>query len=241
MSDDPKDPKKLNFAALVERLGQSNGVTSNELETRDRLDHEAMQMALLPHRLDDWGVESKDKKIILHRPEAKPWRETPATKWARWMAENPETRTLTLWGAGGCGKSLAASLWLTFAARRPIRAHPRMGDTWEWDVRCKFASPGELHRRYGSFQARDQGWAEDLRTARAVVLDDVGTVAYDIRGQLFDVIYERNRRDLLTVITTNLDPESEVFAQRLDLRVVDRIRESGRFASCGSENLRRQP
>jgi hypothetical protein len=76
--------------------------------------------------------------------------------------------------------------------------------------------------------------------ARLLVIDDLGAEYLDAKGffaSLFDELLDaRYGGKLPTVITTNLDAAG--FATRYGVRIVDRIRESGRFINCGNTSLR---
>ena len=76
--------------------------------------------------------------------------------------------------------------------------------------------------------------------APVLVVDDLGSEYNDAKGffsaLLDEVIDCRYGAKLPTVITTNLD--SSGFSARYGARVVDRIREAGRFINCGNTSLR---
>ena len=73
-----------------------------------------------------------------------------------------------------------------------------------------------------------------------LVVDDLGAEYLDAKGffgSLFDELVDcRYTSKLPTIITSNLDAAG--FAARYGARVVDRIREAGRFIACGNTSLR---
>jgi DNA replication protein DnaC len=75
-----------------------------------------------------------------------------------------------------------------------------------------------------------------------LVIDDLGAEYSDSKGffaSLFDeVVNARYENMRPTILTTNLDVEG--FAARYGERIVDRIREAGRFLNCGAQSLRRR-
>lgn len=129
---------------------------------------------------------------------------------------------LVLSGAPGCGKTVAATWW---GSRR--RRPPRF-------VRATtFAASSRYDR-----DTRDAWFS-----ARALVLDDLGTEYLDAKGsflvdldELLDVFYG-DRKPLL--ITTNCTKDA--FKERYGARVVDRLRESGSWFSISDGSRRQKP
>jgi DNA replication protein DnaC len=80
-----------------------------------------------------------------------------------------------------------------------------------------------------------------LRTPR-LVIDDLGGEYLDKGGfyasLLDELINERQSSSRPTIMTTNL--AAEAFKARYGERIVDRIREGGRFFECGNASLRRK-
>lgn len=132
-------------------------------------------------------------------------------------------RLLVLAGHVGVGKSVAAGLWL-LASERP----------WMW------ISAGALSRGY----AYDQKAFSELATVPSLVIDDIGLEWMDTKerylGVLEEIVTERHGNKLGTLITTNI-VEVEVFRDRYQKRIADRIREDGRFVLCPGVSLRRRP
>ena len=149
---------------------------------------------------------------------------------------------LVLSGGPGCGKTVAAALWIaeyvkdrknwgrdsieglreaTFVAASPI-----------WLTAAKLAR----WERYD-----DEKMTALLKTPR-LVLDDLGGEFMDKGGfyasLLDELVNERQANSRPTIITTNLD--ADAFKVRYGDRIVDRIREGGRFFLCGNKSLRKK-
>jgi DNA replication protein DnaC len=146
---------------------------------------------------------------------------------------------LVLSGAPGCGKTVAAAAWVVEFVR----------DLSSWG-----AAPhdGSVPRFYGrppvwvtaARLARWERYDEDkmnglLKTPR-LVIDDLGGEYMDKGGfyasLLDEIINERQGASQPTILTTNLDDVA--FKARYGERIVDRIREGGRFINCGNKSLR---
>jgi DNA replication protein DnaC len=132
-----------------------------------------------------------------------------------------EASVLVLSGPPGCGKTVAATWW---ALQR------------SWAPTFVRATSFAASSRY------DRDTRERWLGANALVLDDLGTEYADAKGsfltdldELIDTFYG-DRRPL--VITTNL--KAEDFRDRYGARIVDRIRESGRWESIAGASLRRR-
>lgn len=137
---------------------------------------------------------------------------------------------LVLAGGVGLGKTLAAVLWLY---------------TWGMDAKNWDTEPyGQFLRGRGLFlTAREfllmdhfDGEAMDLvmRPTR-LVLDDVGAEPLDDKGfgtsKIDALIDARYCGPGLTLVTTNLAPRT--FEARYGVRVIDRLREVGRWVTLG--------
>jgi DNA replication protein DnaC len=89
----------------------------------------------------------------------------------------------------------------------------------------------------------DRSHVPRLLHTPALVLDDVGAEYLDHRGHLLalldELIDHRYDGRLPTVITTNLD--EHVFRMRYGERIIDRIRELGRFVVIGGVSMRKRP
>lgn len=225
------DPKTV--STFLERLMTTLKPvgTEAELQLRAREDHEQLQMELLRSRLGDWGVGLKERRAVLDRAAL-----TKTRAMASVMAAiEKKLSPVVLWGGTGAGKSVAAAYWLTRCARVQIHTAD-LGTSWQWDSRTKFATVFDLQRRARSFDTKDKQWMDDVLHCQALVLDDLGQEAGDLRAQVSEVIFERHRQGRRTCITTNLGPEA--FGSRYDDRNVSRILEAGAFLDCGSADLR---
>ena len=138
-----------------------------------------------------------------------------------WLASE-ERDLLVLSGGVGCGKTFAAAYACTQA---------------RWPVFCDPMTLGTLKR----FDAQA---VEPFVACSLLVIDDLGQEFADDKGNAIQFIEallaRRQARKLRTLITTNLLPGQ--FKARYDERIADRIRESGKFVSCGESSMRpRQP
>lgn len=160
------------------------------------------------------GVPNHLIKIVW---ESEP-QETEARKLleAAFKAEKKPT-IVVLSGGVGCGKSCASARWAV-------------------EKSAKFVTANELAR----VSPYEEG-AVDLSKATHLVIDDLGCEYLDPKGfflsNLDGLINDRYSNDRPTVITTNLDEEG---FRRYGERVLDRIRESGRFLKVGGKSMRRK-
>jgi DNA replication protein DnaC len=136
-----------------------------------------------------------------------------------WDPTGPtEKNILVLSGPVGTGKSVAVTWWAAQQGRTPV---------------CVTAMTFARQSRYDSRR-------DDLLTAPALILDDLGSEFVDDKGsflvdldELIDTYY-RALRPL--VITTNCTVD--VFRARYGTRVFDRLLESGEFYAVGGPSLR---
>jgi hypothetical protein len=149
------------------------------------------------------------------------------------------TEILVLAGVPGCGKTVAACE----RVREFIYAIENWSPLAEYDTNPSFRaalpvwiSACEL-ARVDHFSATA---VDRLKDAPLLVVDDLISEYLDAKGffgSLFDELIDaRYAGRLATVITTNLDKET--FSVRYGLRVVDRLREAGRFFGCGATSMR---
>ncbi len=151
---------------------------------------------------------------------------------------------LLLLGDPGTGKSLAAARWLLAPSCSLTRWQcvitSKAGGRWEFGGYGRGAARWRTAKSLSRVQQYDQGAIDDLITPSRLVLDDLGTEYLDKGGFLLslidEIISERHRRDLPTVLTTN--NTAAEFAQRYGGRVVDRIRGSGAIVVCDGKSLR---
>lgn len=128
---------------------------------------------------------------------------------------------LCLSGNPGNGKTVAAARWLL---ERRGGLFLKAAELARWD-------------RYDAAKMRL------LLRAPSLVVDDLGTEYQDKSGNfmaLFDELVDyRYDHRLATVLTTNLAKDD--FALRYGERVIDRMREAGRFYSVGAKSMRGRP
>lgn len=161
--------------------------------------------------------------------------DTPAVQAARGC-----TDILVLSGGVGTGKTVAACERI----REYVYAIEKWSPLAQYDTSPSFrealpvwCSACELARiDHFSALAVDQ-----FKDVPLLVVDDLGSEYNDAKGffaaLLDEVIDNRYANKLATVITTNLNAAG--FADRYGSRVVDRLREAGRFISCGNASMRR--
>lgn len=145
---------------------------------------------------------------------------------------------LVLSGTPGTGKTVAAVAWIA----------EFVNDTANWTEpgtapRLKsrppvFTTASELAR----WDRYEQESMQQLLRAPRLAIDDVGAEYLDRNGfyasLLDEVINVRYSARLPVLLTTNI-LSAEEFRNRYGDRIAGRIRESGRFSSCGGFDLRR--
>lgn len=162
-------------------------------------------------RVADTGVPPKDMAIL----RAGKLEQTGAVQA---LADINGLGLVCLSGNPGSGKTVAASNWLAIAGSGLFVKAARLS---RWD-------------RY------DNDEMNRLLRAARLVIDDLGTEFQDSKGnfmaildEVIDVRYDHSRP---TVVTTNLD--AEAFKARYGERIVDRIRETGKFVSLDAASMR---
>ena len=157
-------------------------------------------------------------------------------------ASDGSTDFLVLSGGPGCGKTVAAATWIlafVFDDQLWGKSSEYMGDRPEfrsawpiWITAAKLARCDRYDEIY---------MAKILRTPRLVV-DDLGGEYLDKGGfyasLLDEIVNERQAESKPTIMTTNLN--ADAFKERYGERIIDRIREGGRFIGCGDHSLRRK-
>ena len=145
---------------------------------------------------------------------------------------------LVLSGGAGCGKTVAAVAWVVGYVRDPAN--------WLQEGRAaRFKSRPPIWvtaAKLARWERYDEDKMADLLRTPRLVVDDLGGEYMDQRGfyaSLFDeIVNERQAASRPTILTTNLG--AEAFKTRYGDRIVDRIREGGRFINCGNKSLRTQ-
>ena len=191
-----------------------------------RARHEDEQRRLTPLVLRRWGVGSREVAVLLAGANQR-----AAVKHASDFFLKSTKESLFLWGRSGCGKSIAAASWLRQMGRRTIQTD-LLGSTWEWANDCLFLSVYALARIQGSFDEDDRAMLDQACTARALVIDDLGTEPREVKGGLTHLLYERDRFGRKTVLTGNLSPENPLFEQRYGERAMRRLRQFGDIRNC---------
>lgn len=150
---------------------------------------------------------------------------------------------LVLSGGPGCGKTVAAAVWISVfvkdeknwsKANDPdLCIHPKMiCKTPVWVTAAKLS-------RWERYESAEMA---KLLHASRLVIDDLGGEFLDKGGfyasLLDEIVNERQGASRPTVMTTNLD--ASAFKERYGERIVDRIREGGRFVGCGNQSLRKK-
>lgn len=137
-------------------------------------------------------------------------------------------------GPTGVGKTAAVASVLVDHVR--VMARPQDLLAPHAAVFVLWVSAPELAR----WQRYDEREMARLLGARRLVIDDLGTEFLDEKGSfrsLFDeVIDSRYQHSRPTYITTNVG--AETFRARYGERIVDRLREAGRFVAVGGPSLR---
>jgi DNA replication protein DnaC len=142
------------------------------------------------------------------------------------FSKTPEPSIVVLSGGVGCGKSCAAAEMAILRSGR-------------------FVTASEL-----SSGSAYESQARELEQTKFLVIDDLGCEYIDAKGyflsRLDSLINARYANCLPTVITTNLpataaadNPTGKSFRQYGE-RILDRIRECGRFVNVGGQSLRRR-
>lgn len=158
--------------------------------------------------------------------------ETDAMKVAREYVGDPAVRVLVLAGPTGVGKSYASTWIASRFLPPPSRGRFHTGD----DV---FRDP--LFADLRTVRPFEQADAERLERPNLLLLEDVGTEPLnDPLRAVFDRVFNtRYGESTRTVITTNSNLTE--FKARYGERVIDRMREVGRFVELVGVSLRGKP
>ena len=163
--------------------------------------------------------------------------ETPAL-----AAVHGASDLLVLAGGVGCGKTVAAVERCREFIFKPAHWNTYDADKYETEPRFKADLPVWTT---ASELARVDHYSEPTvrryMDAPLLVVDDLGAEFSDGKGfftaLLDEVIDARYASKRATIFTTNAD--STTFTARYGQRIIDRLREAGRFINCGNVSLRR--
>jgi DNA replication protein DnaC len=145
--------------------------------------------------------------------------------------------------AGGCGtgKTVAAVAWV----HDYVAAAERWQDIGERDPRPQYRGRVPMWITATKLARTDhfkQSEVDRVVKVERLAIDDLGSEFSDSKGffssLLDEVIDLRYSGQQPTLVTTNLDVDA--FKARYGARIVDRIREAGRFVNCGGVSLRRR-
>jgi len=150
---------------------------------------------------------------------------------------------LLLLGKPGTGKSVAAARWLlgeALAMRNWFGFDGPEGFIWKYKggkVLWRTAKSLSRVKQY------DEAEMERLFGPARLVVDDIGMEYLDAKGFLVslidEIVHERHRRELPTVMTANMSPAD--FVERYGQRVLDRISEYQPPALCVRDSFRTSP
>jgi hypothetical protein len=149
-----------------------------------------------------------------------------------------EGSIVVLTGREGCGKSVAAALWIDTYVRADSK-WKRTEDGYHYTEPAPvWTSAPELSR----VDHYDVNGIQRLLLATRLVIDDVGEEYLDKHGFLESLLNEvlsvRHGWLRPTLITTRIPPG--LFIERYGERIRSRIREDGLMFGCGEDDLRRR-
>lgn len=147
---------------------------------------------------------------------------------------------LLLLGDPGTGKSLAAARWLLQPAADLARWGLPEAEGGTFYPPSGYRPVWRSARSLARVKQYDELEVSELIKPPRLVIDDLGVEYQDAKGFLLslidEIVTERHRRDLPTVLTGNLSGEE--FAERYGARIVDRIKGSGRLVACVGDSFR---
>ena len=233
------DLEKIDFSAEVERLRRlapvrdvDDGVGREAREAERQL---ARDVEAAEKRRKSLGIP---RRIFDALESAKTEHPTfsASALWVDERRKNPSAWCLTLSGPKGCGKSVGGGNALhDIAGERgggpSIYANGSTRFLRCWWTAAELAGCGVYSGELSAL----------CEYAGPLVLDDLGTEYADAKGffsQILDRLIDARYREYApTIITTNLNAKS--FGERYGERVVDRLREGGRFVEFGGvESMR---
>ena len=156
----------------------------------------------------------------------------------------------------GCGKTVAAAKWiLDYASSREVWKMERLRDIDDVTNGYKFKFLGNAVWASSAALARVDHYDPQAVAIYAncdrLVIDDLGVEYMDAKGfylsLLNELVDKRYAAQLATVMTTNcnLVDFRARYREKSDEgengRILDRVKETGRFFGCGTESLRKRP
>jgi DNA replication protein DnaC len=146
---------------------------------------------------------------------------------------------LVLSGSPGCGKTIAAAMWVWQYVREPKRWKQS-----QYDHQISFTGSKPIWitaARLSRWDRYDEDAMKELLTTKRLVVDDLGGEYLDkngfYTGLLDELVNEREANKCPTIFTTNLN--AQAFRDRYGERIYDRIKEGGRFVACGNVSMRK--
>lgn len=147
---------------------------------------------------------------------------------------------LVLSGGPGCGKTVAAVVWISDY----VSGRKRWGESTIYGSdRPEFKGTAPIWitaARLARCDRYDEARMTKLLRTPRLVIDDLGGEYLDKGGfyasLLDEIVNERQAESKPTIMTANLN--AEAFKERYGERIIDRIREGGRFVGCGDHSLR---
>jgi DNA replication protein DnaC len=224
------------YLAQPEVAAEMAEIERKEKEVRDeceRKSHEHFakhQPTLAKSMMTETGVPHRAAQLVCEMTVD----ETEAVKA---VAESLDL--LVLSGTPGCGKTIAAALWVWQYLRDPKRWRGTGCDT-----QINFHGPKPIWvtaARLSRWDRYDEDAMTSLLTTKRLVVDDLGGEYLDKNGfyggLLDELVNEREANKRPTIFTTNLN--AKAFHDRYGERIYDRIKEGGRFIACGNVSLRK--
>jgi hypothetical protein len=154
---------------------------------------------------------------------------------------------LILSGGIGCGKTVAAAKWIFdyVSARENWKVKRRCNiddETKDYEFEFRGNAVWTSSAKLARVDHYDAAALAQYTTCDRLVIDDLGVEFMDAKGFYLsffnELIGDRYASQLATVLTTNCTVDE--FKERYKGRVVDRVREAGRFFGCGEESLRKK-
>jgi DNA replication protein DnaC len=155
---------------------------------------------------------------------------------------------MILSGGVGCGKTVAAAKWIhDYVVSKNVWKTKRVCNIDDETMDYQFTFLGKAVWVTAAKLARadhyDSAIVAQYTECDRLVIDDLGKEYLDTKGfytaLLDEIVDERYAHMRATVLTTNASDAD--FKERYKTRIVDRVRETGRFFGCGEESLRKPP